>query len=127
MGLMDKFQKKKKESEPESEPLRPNMNEVSAPSEATVQNQADSIAQMEAQLAKAKAEVVARQIEPEPVETQQVAEKEIAVPQDSEAFVQHLQNEFARVFRQMRPLEDHLIEIENLLAKYGQKPEVPKD
>ena len=27
MGLMDKFQKKKKESEPESEPLRPNMND----------------------------------------------------------------------------------------------------
>jgi len=126
MGLMDKFQKKKKEAEIESEPLRPNMNEVSAPSEATIQNQSESIAQMEAQLAKAKAEAEA-QAEPEPIEVEQVAEKEIVVPQDSEAFVQHLQNEFARVFRQMRPLEDHLIEIENLLAKYGQKPDVPKD
>lgn len=114
MGLMDKFQKKKKEDTEVSEPLRPNMNEVTAEDNAMP----DQIAVMESQLAemkKAKAK--------EPIE--QVAEKEIT--EDSEAFVQHLQNEFARVFRQMRPLEDHLVEIENLLAKYGQKPIVPKD
>lgn len=60
-------------------------------------------------------------------QAEQIRESYTVNDTSSSAFIQELQAEFQKVVLQIRPLEEHAIKIEDLLAEYGQKPIMPKD
>ncbi|MDC0041867.1 hypothetical protein OAJ50_04010 [Candidatus Nitrosopelagicus sp.] len=153
MGLMDKFKGDNKKSDKEE--LRPNMNEVTKGDVDIVPIKTDTeIEDMEKQIAEMKESKLIeeqkraeKQAEVERIaklnaeaqkQADAIEEKQKATEHQAEqiresndtsssAFIQELQAEFQKVVLQIRPLEEHAIKIEDLLAEYGQKPIMPKD